>query len=475
MWSAGILFVTVLVIVARGDVPKCLVSHTDLNPDAVMTHKDVDFLAIRVNISGYRERGERLAAAAATGIELVQQNTVMKGQQLAGLLPDKSGCAFLRVDWVERAGLGHTLSCWAHYLVLAQQLGLTYHSPFYSAAHETCNLNETAHFFGIHAAYYWAHADYFRPPHSSNTTIIQVGSNNAPCNLQLLDRAVRDYKDVHGAFTCQNHHATVFVCNNAQEPFKKRESKSIIEWVDPLRSILRASLGELDVSRYLFKNYIEAKNKNSIIVVAHIRRGDILQSRRIDRDHRLMSFAAYQNILQQVIIALQTKKNGPPPGGISVFFLCEGAQDEKHISEYDQSIQPWGFSADSKRKIYQLDAVAAIGSVCNRTTNCSATVLHKADFLQSFSAMCLSDILVMGTSGFGWPPAALCNPGLTIGVDSLFMNFDGFHNIVALKPSSAPLWHEKTRIELPNLSSKVSYMDANQNRRQPKLGENNNK
>lgn len=431
----------------------------ELNPDAFATHRDCDFFTEKAHSSrGLIDFGKRAKQAATVYLEGHQGDLALKMQQLGGFSPELTGCAFLRVQFVERAGLGHTLSCWAFYLDLAQQLGLTYHSPFFSAAHETCNLNETAHYFGFHAVYYWANADVIGNT-TTTTTTVPVGTDSQPCSLQVLKSVVSEHVRRSGAFSCGRGN-TVFVCNNAQEPFTKRESKSVVPWVEPLRGILRFSLKEVGgLKRYLPARFLEAQLEKRLIIVAHIRRGDVLQSRRIDRDHRLMSFGAYHNILRQVLVEIALVNSPKLASSISILLLCEGAKDERHVMEFDQNILKTGWSPGAKRTMYQLDAVAALSTVCNATfNNCSATVLHQADFLQSFSVMCLADVLILGTSGFSWPPAALCRPGLTIGRDHLFMDLQGFDNIVPIV--SASLWRDDVAIQLPHLASRLKAMHA---------------
>jgi hypothetical protein len=87
---------------------------------------------------------------------------------VASLDPKSSDCTWLRINHVERAGLGHTFDAWSYYLRLSIDNRLTYYSPFFSAAHEVCNLNETTAFFGLHSAYYWARS----PP--ANAEVIDV-------------------------------------------------------------------------------------------------------------------------------------------------------------------------------------------------------------------------------------------------------------------------------------------------------------
>ena len=47
-----------------------------------------------------------------------------------------------------------------------------------------------------------------------------------------------------------------------------------------------------------------AKKAKDLVIVAHIRRGDILRSRHVDREHRLISLNVYIDVVHQVLIEI---------------------------------------------------------------------------------------------------------------------------------------------------------------------------
>jgi hypothetical protein len=202
---------------------------------------------------------------------------------------------WLQVIHIERAGLGHTFASWAMYLSMAIKLNLTYHSSFYSPAHEVCNLNETTHFFGLHSTFYWANI----PP--KDVLYIDVGNivEEKGCTFITLESAVKKYKESLGKEqTCANK--VVFRCHNKNEEFNGRYVKTSQGIQIPVRGAFQAAF-----SRYgneHIKTPIKiARQADNLIVVIHIRRGDVLQSRRIDKDHRLVSFGVYEDMIRKIL------------------------------------------------------------------------------------------------------------------------------------------------------------------------------
>lgn len=213
---------------------------------------------------------------------VLHQKSVYNGGELASLDPAVSNCVWLKVVHVERAGLGHTFACWAHYLHLAMQLGLTYYHPFFSADHDVCNLNETAHYFGLHSTYYWARS----PP--LNAVNVDVGKEKNDCDHDELFKAIQDYSKTKGPLSCEKGHV-IFTCHNKDVDFQKRFVKSIEGVEVPVRAAFRSAHAVYG-PQHQHPSVEAARKKGNLLVVAHIRRGDVLQSQRIDRDHRLVSF-----------------------------------------------------------------------------------------------------------------------------------------------------------------------------------------
>jgi len=407
------------------------------------------------------EHAERVNSAAMQYV--VNSSTSSQLQaQLASLSPAHSSCAFLRVEYIEHAGLGHTLSCWAKYLLDSINNHLTYVSPFFSGAHQNCDLGASAEFFGIHSAFYWANVNNMS---LGAAEMVTVGDDrNTPCTSQLLRNTVEATRRRRGpkGFSCDR--PVIFLCRNEKDPFTNRESKNVLSWIEPVRGAVLASLTPEIRKRYRHPA-IQASQDNAtpinraINVVVHIRRGDILASKRVDREHRLTSWHSYSVILRQILAALQ--KSGTTK--VNIFILCEGAKDDAHIIEYDQSITAHGFPPGAARKLYPLDVRASLADVCvpSQPTPtptpglpCSVLVLHNTTSeLTSFLALCEAHILVSSTSGFSLPPSAICQPPLTIALP-FSLSWEGVANTIPVRLVKGALWKEDAVIELPGLEQR---------------------
>jgi hypothetical protein len=88
--------------------------------------------------------------------------------------------------------------------------------------------------------------------------------------------------------------------------FQQRIIRSIEPISRPLRAAFRAGYTS-QVMHYLpARNEVRgSKGAGQFVIVAHVRRGDILHSRRIDREHRLVSVHVYIDILKQVLLAMK--------------------------------------------------------------------------------------------------------------------------------------------------------------------------
>jgi hypothetical protein len=187
----------------------------------------------------------------------------------------------------------------------------------------------------------------------------------------------------------------------------------------------------------------------------HVRRGDIVLGKLPHQveEKRLVSFGVYRDILQQLLAVRAAAAAGATTSNataataaataataataaatakgatnvtanasasasvllpLRIFFLCEGSRDSQSLLEYRQT---------ELHKTYFVNVQQELAGVCNRSNACSAEVLHQATLLQSFAAMCESDVLITGTSGFSFVAAALCEPRMTIAVP-LYNNFD---------------------------------------------------
>ena len=428
---------------------------------------------------------------------------------LAALDPAASRCAFLSVQHIERAGLGHTLTCWGKYLSDAVDNELTYYSPFYSAAHGMCNLTANAAYFGLHPVFYWARAP------RANATIVDVGDavTKGGCSSESLRMAVKAFKSRVGDFSCEQRGDVVFRCHNEKEPFNSRFAKSAYGWAVPARAAFQAAHtlhGQAFYDEYVPSAVRAAKAQDKLVVVVHMRRGDVLQSKRID-PHRLMGFAAYNSVLRLLLndlypeasaiggesLALQRPRlQRMLRNGIAIFFLCEGAGTEDQVLDVisvteaapaaaaaaarvkgEHRSSPSATSSVNSISNEALKSVAvnlsvpanfADPSTCTSYRRCQAHTLVDAGekMLPSFSAMCVADILVTSPSSFPYAAAVLCTPPVVIAVPFSQSYSDERRDgqgqgllpgvVPVLAVGTAPLWSAHAQVDLPGLDKALT-------------------
>ena len=73
---------------------------------------------------------------------------------------------------------------------------------------------------------------------------------------------------------------------------------------------------------------------------------------------------------------------------------------------------------------------------CNGNNNCKLTVVgNQFNYLEAFSMMCESNVLVTSPSGFSWLAAMFCDPKLTVAFP-LASSYDGLsHEVIIPKPA----------------------------------------
>ena len=421
---------------------KCLKEHDYLNPLAINSNEDVDiFLDSDLKSKEKAKLASRnLFESALQSIKNYKSKNsgyteAQRSKEMATLDPKLSKCAFLSIEHIERAGLGHTVVCFGKYLHDAISNSLTYHTPFYSGAHEICDLNATTNFFGFHSAFYWANSP------SKDAKIVHVGSaiTKNGCSSETLSKAVQTYKKENGEFSCDKGDV-VFRCHNEKEDFQRRFMKSIIGWEVPTRAVFRSSYDTYK-GYYQHDPMMQAKRNGDLVVVCHMRRGDILQSRRIDKEHRLVNFAAYTSMLRAVV-EVKMKSNKFKDRKMSVFFLCEGAPDKNHVIDFNEMNPRQTFSVDLQSTLDQK-------SNCNQQTNCFGEAIVDSTFLSSFTAMCEADVLVSSLSSYPWSAAALCEPPVTLAIP-FSQSYDGIEGVALVKPSMQ-YWKKDVTVTVPHL------------------------
>ena len=218
----------------------------------------------------------------------------------------------------------------------------------------------------------------------------------------------------------------IFMCYNEHVDLQQRILRKVVNIIKPIRSAFKAGY-EHSKKQYLDKLYqlssFETKDNlqgDSLTIVTHIRRGDVLKSKRVDRDHRLVSASIYMTTLRYLINRFSKKS-------IQIYILSEDAIDENHIVEYD-SINP--------RELFNFNITAHMLPYCNDNTNCKLKVVgNKFNFLEAFSMMCESKVVVTSPSGFAWLAAMFCDPELTVAFP-LATSYEGLsHEVIAPRPA----------------------------------------
>jgi len=372
--------------------------------------------------------------------------------ELSVLSPEYSSCAWLQVNYVERAGLGHSLSSFVNYLADAVRNSLTFHSSFFTSAHNLCDLNETANFFGLHSVFFRS-----RYPTLNNSVIIDIENSTMRCNSSSIYDAVVSYKKDHGNFDCRNKHV-IFRCYNKNAPFYERVAKSITG----VSNILHASF--LSAYKIYRRNHIHpllksAESIDHLLIAVHIRRGDILRSKKIVRVHRLVSYYTYAQTIK-ILLAMRASNSITNALPVKVFILCEDSIDNDTILEYNEN--------NPNRDFKKINVSHDLSSVCSSTSttsgSCEVNVVWDADIYEAVTIMCEADILVTSTSGFAWAAAAFCSPPLTISFP-WGNTYDEIDNVLPVALGNVPLWSANTRVWLPQLNN-TSWMKMIQLRKE---------
>ena len=330
----------------------------------------------------------------------------------------------MQVEWIDRSGLGHTLACWGKYMQDAVDNGLTYYTSFVSAAHDVCNLHDFADLFGLHSVFYWSRAP------SPDAVRVQVGTTYGGgfgCTSKSIKEAVEKYRKNNGTFDCQEKDV-VFQCNNRFEDFAERHVNTIEGYAIPMRAAFNAGY-RIHYHKYMMPSISTALNQG-IVVVVHIRRGDVLKSKIIDVKLRLTSFKFYESIIRSVLY-LRNNETSSISTPIHFFLLAEGSTNSDMIVEYDEH---------NAHNQFMLNVTSLLSDACNLENKCNIETLYNASFFESFTAMCQADVLVTSTSGFAWTAGALCTPPMTIAVPA-WDSYNSFENVVYVKPiNNCPLY-----------------------------------
>ena len=407
-----------------------------------------DFDDFNVDIFNSSQQEEKNVAIAASKILWTNVLRLLGNQSIWDsthvLDPLKSNCVWLTTDRLSRAGIGHSFRAWDLFLQLSELEKYTYYNPFFTPFHGLCNLKETVDFFGFHNVFYWARA----PPPSA--IVIPVGDPiTGGCNPTQVRMAAYYYQERYGKFNCSNNHL-VFYCYN----FGKGSISFSWSFKDSLHinRVVFDETRKTHRSKYSLRAVEMARKHNSIIIAVHIRRGDVLSSKYIEKK-RLVSFGFYKSVLERLVALRSVPDASNLTIPISIFILTEDKKkslyDKDGLVEYEiGSVSSSNVIAGRSVRLYSINVSDAIGSFCTAETQCSIEVFSNISVYSSFLLLCESDVLVTGASQFSVMAMALCQPRLTLAV-KFGDDFRGLRNNVLLMretDETFQMWHNNSSI-----------------------------
>lgn len=92
----------------------------------------------------------------------------------------------------------------------------------------------------------------------------------------------------------------VFVCQNEREDFQTRILHTISGVEVVTRTVFRSAY---ILNAHLYRDDVLKKHRNEgkMIMVVHMRRGDVMKSKKIDMEHRVVSFGVYLSIIREIL------------------------------------------------------------------------------------------------------------------------------------------------------------------------------
>jgi len=345
-------------------------------------------------------------------------------------------------------------------------------------------------------------------------TVVEVGSpkTRSGCNSDTLSKAVFQFVSRAGGFDCGKRDV-IFRCHNEKEDFQTRIAKDSLGWAVPVRAAFKAAnsmststavtsasaSGITNLHMYTPRSIQEAKRAGRLVVVVHVRRGDVIRppsdnrsrggGAKIDREHRLMSFGAYKSILRQLLHvkasldtstsssdSVETRSQKLKKQPVSIFFLCEGAPNNHTVIDYDDQnpskpvimvdLENRGSSGLREQIQCQREQdQCRLQTLVEKTSSPAAAATSSGvdgdtSYLSAFSAMCVADILVTSLSSFPFVAASICEPPVTLALP-FSQGYTGIEGVVDLHPAvsgkhgsrggagGSNLWRSSSEVEVP--------------------------
>ena len=296
-------------------------------------------------------------------------------------------CAWLKAPHLgPNTGIGHGLSAANHFVKLANKLHLTLFSDFGPTGHEQ-SAQEVGAYFGYGCLF-----SNSRQP-NKHAKVVRVTRDNLAAEVENARR--------NGLLSCHRGH-TVFdlgeLAKGQPTDCDFQETRDLLQHVfaTSFEAYERAheQTALPPVVRHALRN-------GDQIIVAHLRRGDVLEAhvrhmRLVDWGHQEVAIRAVLRGLD-IIRRDNTTSNKRPT---RVFVVTEQAPDRDTVLDFDLRTQ----------QLIHVNVTHALKDDCSAGTSCSVHVLQDKEVtaLQSFTVMCHAEVLIATRSGFSHLAASIC-------------------------------------------------------------------
>lgn len=303
-------------------------------------------------------------------------------------------CAWLRAIKLDvDTGIGHAASFLNANVLLAMQYNLTLYTDFGPSGHDL-NDNYVDEFYSFGCAFGHSRV----PP--LDARVVPTTEKDLPllyqANLHLLDCAKG-----HTIFDLERYTNWGHRIRNGVVP---SPNCNYFYTSSILQKIFLTSFTTEKRTMYIPSVVSTALNRGELVISVHLRRGDILEQAK----HMINRYISIETVIDALRHLLLETRLMRSKTAVSVFILTEKAPDSDSVIDFNPI----------KRQTVNVNVTSALLDVCSPNTKCSVRVLMDADAdaLQSFAALCASNILIAAPSGFSHLAAMLCKPQLVFEV-----------------------------------------------------------
>ena len=284
--------------------------------------------------------------------------------------------------------------------MLAMKYNLSLISEYGTRGHDQ-NATEVDEYFGFGCIFNDAHLPLL------NSTIIQTSRDTLETDLNDIDPIEQDTT----CFTSQTVLDITKYDNNGNEITRGAMTTCDYRHSYPiLRKIFNTTYTLHSRQQHYPRIIHESKSRGDLILVIHVRRGDILENSQFNI--RFTNFHSIVKIINNFMKAKTSyeQNHDQPTRPVKIFFITEGSPNNDIIIDVDTNTG----------KSTQISVKKSLMGICDNNTNslCSTHVFtdNEITALQSFTVFCESDVLVTSKSGFAHLASMLCPPKLVIAI-----------------------------------------------------------